>query len=177
MPLRFEAATFESYDYQRNPAMYKAVEMCEDLAATPLPFGEGEAWVVFLHGATGLGKTHLLCATLHHWAGRRGRAVFWSVPALLAHLQAFIADNDGMNLSRAMNELVSPEIMLGLDDLGTEKGTEWAGMQLYRIIDGRYGAQALTVVTSNVWPVDLIDERLRSRMREGFMACEGESQR
>lgn len=177
LPLLFEGATFESYHYGCNPAMYKAAEMCWDLASTPWPMNELSPWVVFMHGAAGLGKTHLLSATLHHWAGRNGRAVFWSVPALLAYLQAFVADNDTRGLNGAVDELTSPDILLGLDDLGTEKHTEWAGMQLYRVIDGRYVAQAATVVTSNTWPVEEIDERLRSRMREGFVACEGEDRR
>jgi len=52
---------------------------------------------------------------------------------------------------------------LVVDDLGTERLTEWAAEVLFRIFNARYIARAHTLVASNVRPEDLAEPRLRSR--------------
>jgi len=50
-----------------------------------------------------------------------------------------------------------------VDDLGTERLTEWAAEVLFRIFNARYVAKAHALVASNVRPEDLAEPRLRSR--------------
>jgi len=50
-----------------------------------------------------------------------------------------------------------------MDDLGTERLTDWAAEVLFRIFNARYAARAHTLVASNVRPEDLAEPRLRSR--------------
>ena len=50
-----------------------------------------------------------------------------------------------------------------VDELGTERLTDWAAAVLFRIFNARYVARAHTLVASNVRPEDLAEPRLRSR--------------
>ena len=50
-----------------------------------------------------------------------------------------------------------------VDELGTERLTDWAAEVLFRIFNARYVARAHTLVASNVRPKDLAEPRLRSR--------------
>ena len=52
---------------------------------------------------------------------------------------------------------------LVVDELGTERLTDWAAAVLFRIFNARYVARAHTLVASNVRPEDLAEPRLRSR--------------
>ncbi len=63
-----------------------------------------------------------------------------------------------------------------LDDLGTEKMTEWASEQLYRVLDGRYDRGLPTIITSNVQS-DSLDPRILSRYAEGLVVCNGKDVR
>ncbi len=52
---------------------------------------------------------------------------------------------------------------LVVDDLGTERPTDWAAEVLFRVFNVRYTARAHTLVVSNVQPEEMPGPRLRSR--------------
>jgi DNA replication protein DnaC len=52
---------------------------------------------------------------------------------------------------------------LVVDELGTERLTDWADEVLFRIFNARHVARAHTLVASNVRPEDLAEPGLRSR--------------
>lgn len=55
--------------------------------------------------------------------------------------------------------------LLVLDDLGTQKSSEWNEQELFKLIDGRISNNLITIVTSN-YSIDKlnVDERLKSRL-------------
>jgi len=156
-----ESDTFDSFDLELAPEMREPYEQCRKVAA-------GEAWCAFLLGPTGNGKTHLAIAALQETDG-----YFWKAPDLLAFLRRRIDVGDADDIVDRYRESTA---LLVLDDLGVENPTEWAHEQLYRILDARSDRRAPTIITSNQHKQG-INERIRSRYREGYVACAGKDQR
>ena len=158
--------TFAAFDLSASGGkMARALERCKAVA-------EGDAWCAFLYGRPGNGKTHLAIAALHERVG-----VFWKVPDWLANLRKVTFGEsypyDAETLIQGAGE---GEYLLVLDDYGAHNPTDWAQEQLYRVIDMRYENRVPTIVTSNV-PLELVDERVTSRFREGLVICEGKDYR
>jgi len=168
LPLRFQEASFENFEVARNPQMALAVAACRELV-------EGLRDRVLLYGAPGLGKTHLLAASVK--AARQGGAAawYWEMPDLLAHLRERVRDEE-RPLEAEIMALSSPTALLAIDDYGAHNATDWAQEQCYRILNHRYGSGAATMITSNV-PIESLDERIRSRWRDGLVLCEGKDVR
>ena len=56
---------------------------------------------------------------------------------------------------------------LALDDIGSEKATDWALQMLYLLIDRRYSQMLKTIITSNLTLdqiADRLDDRISSRI-------------
>src|SRR3990172_7049215 len=158
--------TFDAFDLTLAPNLGPAYEQCRAVA-------DGRSWVAFLTGGPGNGKTHLACAALLAWSGR---GVFWKVPEFMGWLRGFVADGAGEYVETILANYGGAGFLLVLDDYGAHNETDWAGEQLYRLIDQRYENRAPTIVTSNA-PIERIDERVRSRLREGMVSCRGRDQR
>lgn len=154
--------TFENFDLVKAPEMQQAVRQCWSVA-------RGEVWCAFLLGLPGTGKTHLAIAAMNEYTGR---SAFWKVPDFLAFLRGRIPEGDSESIIAAYEG----DFLLVLDDLGAENPTDWASEQLYRILDRRSDERQPTIITSNQ-PQEGIDERLRSRFREGYVPCAGKDQR
>ncbi len=153
--------TFETFDLRRNPSMREAYDRCRAVA-------KGETWSALLTGTYGTGKTHLAIAALNLF----GRGEFWKVPDLLDWLRKAAYDDKGIGIDAALRRFRAATGLLILDDLGTEKMTEWAGEQLYRILDSRYEMRLPTIITSNQ-DFGKLDGRVSSRYAEGLVPCEG----
>src|SRR3990167_4765692 len=159
---RCETNSFESFDLVRNPTMKAALEACHAVAS-------GGRWSCFLAGGFGNGKTHLAIAAFKQHCTRH---YFWKVPDFLDWMRRSIFDEgwDSEYLLRPYRE--PPGGLVVFDDLGAENPTDWAGEQLYRVLDSRYDGKLPTIITSNA-PLEAIDGRIRSRFREGLIVCEG----
>ena len=122
-------------------------------------------WLVIL-GSTGWGKTHLaVCAINERLCepsiGPAGELIV--VPDLLTALKEGFQD-DSMD-DRLRGYARAP--FLVLDDLGTEHNTEWAKVQLFRILDSRYAKRLPTIITSNrslAYLEDRVRDRVMSRL-------------
>jgi len=112
-----------------------------------------------LREPTGNGKTHLAAAAANHLLAQGRAVLFVTAPELLAMIQ------DGFDSGQAedLTGVCQRAPWLVVDDLGTERLTEWAAEVLFRIFNARYVARAHTLVASNVRPEDLAEPRLRSR--------------
>jgi len=141
--------------------MQLAYDQCQKVAG-------GEAWCGFLPGTPGNRKTHLAIAAINAY---EGPARFWKVPDFLAFLRRHVPEGDSEDI---VGRYAGEEFLLVLDDLGAEKETDWASEQIYRILDRRSDEHLPTIITSNA---DRIDERLRSRYREGYVPCAGKDRR
>ena len=167
IPPRFEVCAFENFKLALNLGMKVALGAVQEVA-------EGRSWGTLLIGEYGTGKTHLAIATMKTSIHERP-SVFWSVPLLLDFWRRAY-NVDAFNIEDLMRPYLMGKFLLVLDDLGTEKPTEWAGERLYEVIDARYGASLPTIVTSNVDPGRL-DPRIISRFGRGVVACTGKDVR
>jgi len=175
VPPLFHVCTFASFDLSLNPGMERALRAAKAVAA-------GRLWGALLIGECGTGKTHLAVAAMKETV--HPGAMFRAVPHLLDYWRhAYEADRRTPEEERvvgAIEELMAPfmtgRCLLVLDDLGTEKATEWAGERLWLMLDARYGASLPTIVTSNVDP-DRLDPRILSRFGRGVVACTGKDVR
>ena len=158
--------TFETFlpeGHSPDPAvralLRAAYESCRAFVEDPEKFQN--KWLL-ITGSYGCGKTHLAAAIANHCLAHGTPVLFINTPDLLDHLRAgFAPDADG-SYSDRFDELRSVSVLV-LDDLGTESPTPWATEKLYQLLNYRYNAKMLTVITTNKDLKD-IDPRVASRL-------------
>ncbi len=170
VPLRYRSRSFASFEVREGTA--GAFEAAREVAEAPHS--------LLLFGPAGTGKTHLAVAILAGMADRgalydrvygRLHARFAVVPELLDELRESVRFPQADDPLRPLFDID----LLVLDDLGTEKPTEWVVDRLYVLINRRYNARLATVVTSNYRPAQLNQRgygRMVSRLMEDAAAVE-----
>jgi DNA replication protein DnaC len=95
------------------------------------------------------------------------------VPDFLDEIRASYHEDDEDDYDRESPfELAKQSTVLILDDLGTEKITEWAREKLLQLINYRMNNQLATIITTNLSLND-ISERLGQRVHSRLKAmCE-----
>ena len=119
---------------------------------------------LYVCGPVGVGKTLLACALGNELAQRGAQAWFVRTPVLLLKLvESMTQDQTGTLLS----EYVEPTILV-LDDVGAEKGSDYARRTLQTLYDMRRDVGRRTIWTSNLdlgqLSEFLADDRLSSRI-------------
>lgn len=105
---------------------------------------------LILHGAVGRGKTHLLVGLLRDLVLKRGQRVrFIEFTRLLSALKA--GYTEGRSDAAVFDDLVAVPI-LGIDELGKGRLTDWELTVIDELIGRRYNANALTFGTTNFRP-------------------------
>lgn len=119
---------------------------------------------LLLGGPTGTGKTHHAYAALRAIvmaaARRPGRTLEWVAATHSGFVDELRPGGDGI-------DAYADADLLLLDDVGAAHITSWNSDALYRLIDHRWSAQALTIFTTNFGPNDLttaLGERFTSRL-------------
>lgn len=118
------------------------------------------AWLV-LYGESGTGKTHLAMAVANEVRARHQTCLLATVPGWLTLLKSGFKDGsyeDLLNLSLRADYLI-------LDDLGTQKETDWSYEQLFHVLNTRYNERKPLMVTMNMVP-SVLDMRLSSRLMD-----------
>jgi DNA replication protein DnaC len=93
--------------------------------------------------------------------------LFISVPELLLQLRGTFNKSDAETSEQELLEKYSNAKVLYLDDLGTEKPSDWAISTLFLLIDRRYSEMLRTVISSNLsldQLADRLDDRIASRI-------------
>jgi len=142
-----------------RPAVQDVLERCYEFARDP------RGWLVLV-GPYGTGKTHLAYGIVSELL-KNGIGVFASTaPDMLQVLrQGFGEEGEYEKRLKTFREVA----VLVIDDLATERGTDWAIEQLYSVINHRYEANMPMVVTTNVHPEDSqgrIEPRIASRLMD-----------
>ena len=135
----------------------------------------------YFHGPVGTGKTDLavsflknvilnsepLCEYDGRYRLQDNIGLFVSVPVMLLNIRgAFKSETvEEMDL---IKKYMKPEILI-LDDLGTEKTTDWVIQTLYVIINSRYEEDKQTVITSN-YSLDEIRKNLNDKIASRIIA-------
>lgn len=114
-----------------------------------------ERWM-FMYGPPGSGKTHLAIGA-YNAVSRQQPAAFVRASAMIGYLRDGIDDH---TVDARLEQLKTIGFLV-IDDLATERPSDWGLARLYDIIDARYAARRPTVITSNVNLLRLIPERPR----------------
>ena len=162
---RFRRYTFTNFKPYVSQGAAKAVERVEDYLARwdeNREAGKG----LYLCGDVGTGKTHLAVAILNELVRKkRVPSLFVTVPELLDNLRETY-NKPGRNLDEWMDAVQNAEFLV-LDDLGSERPTEWVRERIFVIVNHRYREALPTIFTSNIGPKDLatqLGERTASRI-------------
>ena len=143
-----ERMTFESFNPDgaqsakpnERASLVIALTAARDFAKNP------ERWL-YLHGPTGVGKTHLAVAIATVRAKKGDSITLWSVPDLLDNLRHTYS-NPNESTFYALFDTVRNSELLILDDFGTQQMTDWALEKLYQLISHRHDRLLPTVITS-----------------------------
>jgi DNA replication protein DnaC len=136
---------------------------------------------LYFCGGVGTGKTHLAVAVMNElMRKKRVPSLFVTVPELLDNLRETY-NKPGRNLDEWMDAVQNAEFLV-LDDLGSERPTEWVKERIFVIVNHRYRDALPTVFTSNIGPKDLAEqlgERTASRIIAmcDWIALEGDDYR
>jgi len=192
IPPRLAGASFETYKPTCSE-QERALEKSRVFAANGLDnIDQGRG--LFFQGTVGTGKSHLSVSIFRAIVGSNidrfgrpgsdngfvGELVFdgfycsmISVVDLLGTLrESFGVEQLRAPARRLLNRARSDAVVI-LDDIGTEKPSEWVEEQLYALIDLRYRMQRSTIFTTNCSMKKLegqIGRRSVSRIME---MCEG----
>lgn len=133
-PLRYRSAKAEDIP--------DAVSSCLDFS--------GDKNGLYLWGSVGSGKTHTLYAIREYYL--RGCS-FLYVKSFAAILQEIRDSFDKESYGEVVDITEyarKKNVSVAIDDIGAEKETEWAGEQLYRLVNHAYENRSPIIFTSNL---------------------------
>ena len=159
IPLKYRTCSFENFSASGQLA--PVLRRCQEYAKDP-------RGGLLLHGAYGVGKTHLAVAIAREIILQGRRIEFVYVPKLLRKIRrAFRDDYQGPDELALISRYAEELPYLVLDDIGVEKITDWARQTLDVIFYERDAHNLATVITSNLSPDEIekkIDARISSRI-------------
>lgn len=134
---------------------------------------------LFIHGDVGTGKTYIAYALKNAWERpvervranpetgqdekymKQRKALFWNTTELLRSIKADF-DRGNAEKERAEERLMEHQGLLFLDDLGSERMSDWVAETFYLVVNYRYNRLLPTIYTSNFGVADLA-ERIGDR--------------
>lgn len=149
MDEKFRASTFDAFRQTKNNA--RNLRLCRRYA-------EGFAEMVeknqglLLYGNVGTGKTFAAACIANYLLDRR-------VPTVMTSFVKII-DSASLNNRETANQFISRlnrAKLLIIDDLGAERGTDYALERVYDVIDSRYRARLPMILTTNL----TVDEMMK----------------
>ena len=166
-----ERMTFEAFVETGAPSAtddeQASINMAFEHTRTIAKEERPDRWL-YLHGPTGIGKTHLAVAIANVRIERGAPVVFWSVSDLFDKLRQTYSDPDESAFFKLFDAVRNCEFLI-LDDLGQQNMTDWTLEKLYQLIAYRHDRVLPTVITSQYIIWDGADNeglgRVRSRLQ------------
>lgn len=123
---------------------------------------------LYLHGATGLGKTHLSLAIANTVAENGFRVIYDSAQNILSSLERekFSHNNSG----EREKEILDCDLLI-IDDLGSEFSTQFTVAAVYNIINTRLNRSKPVIISTNLTKNELeakYTQRVTSRIIGGY---------
>jgi DNA replication protein DnaC len=139
---------------------------------------------IMIYGAPSVGKSHLAAALMRNqmpkYANDKGVNANWtSTPMLLAEIRQAFKESSSSSELDLIKSYVKWDLLV-MDDLGSEKPTEWALATLCTIINERLNELKTTIITSNLSTKKLnaLDSRISNRIMSYLrIHFEGENRR
>jgi len=151
----------------RLPDRYRdAVPRHEESTRWLRDYAEGQMVNYAIVGSPGVGKTWEMAAIVRALLTDEVRRVPATMVTVTTMLDALRPNADGA--SDIGQFQCAP--VLGIDDMGAEKSTEWTDEQLFMVADYRHNRNLPTIVTSNLSPAKLearYGPRICRRLFEG----------
>lgn len=121
---------------------------------------------LYLFGGVGTGKTHLVVGAMRVLLERGFRGEFVNARNFVMRCQAAFRQEESTR--EIVDEILNRAHFLILDDLGSEKATEYVRQSLLHLVDECYSREIVLVVTSNCdfEALNQLDERIASRLVE-----------
>lgn len=162
LPELTEHMTLENFRTDGNPTLEEALGLAKALADG----SQDVLWLILLAGVD-RGKTHLAVAICRRRLERGLAARYEFVPQMLGELRDGFELEGEQSYRMKMNMLCNVSLLV-LDDIGTEKSTEWGREQLLMIVHRR-GINGLPLVVTTNKELDRIvgddteDQRVASK--------------
>jgi len=177
---RMKGYTLANFDHYISPAATRArIRVDEYLKNWEENREAGRG--LYYCGGVGTGKTHLAVGVMNElMARKRVPSLFVTVPEFLDNLRETYMI-PGRDLDEWMDTVKNADLLV-LDDLGSERPTEWVRERIFVIVNHRYREALPTLFTSNIGPKDLasqLGERTASRIIAmcDWISLEGEDYR
>ncbi len=152
--------TFESFEQRYRGAAYNIAKKYAE------EFDLGTKYGLMFYGHAGSGKTHLAVAITKKIIEEKQVLVkFVRIVDLLLEIRKTFDENESWkaeNESDLLRKYTFTPLLI-LDDIGSEKTTDWVRQVLYQIIDERWIEQKPIIVTSNL-TLDELEGRLGERI-------------
>ncbi len=116
---------------------------------------------LYLYGKVGVGKTHTMHAIKNYFIKTYNRAWFENYTEMIAKIKSESLSNYGF--SETLDRLKKYEYPIFIDDITTEKVTDFQEETMYRILNERYNNGYVTYLSSNR-DVDVITNVFGSRI-------------
>lgn len=125
---------------------------------------------LYLHGATGLGKTHLSLAIANTVAEKGYKVIYDSAQNILSSLERekFGSNNTG----EREKEILDCDLLI-IDDLGSEFSTQFTVAAVYNIINTRLNRSKPVIISTNLTGAELeakYTQRITSRIIGGYVS-------
>ena len=144
IPKKFWTAELDNYQPISAPQQ-RAYEVCKEFVHN---FNPEEGKGITLVGPTQMGKTHLMVGVLKAlYREKRVRGFFFDTKEMLFQLR-FYMNNEEDKYSRFLKFLMNVPVLV-LDDLGSERLSDWSVETISLIITYRYNYQLSTLITTN----------------------------
>lgn len=146
--------------------MSEILEYCKNYAEDFGPESES----LYLHGATGLGKTHLSLAIANVVAESGYKVVYDTAQNILSSLERekFSYSNNG----EKEKEILDCDLLI-IDDLGSEFSTQFTVAAVYNIINTRLNRSKPVIISTNLTKNELetkYTQRVTSRIIGGYVS-------
>jgi len=122
-----------------------------DIAAWADRVAAGDTCSLLLVGLVGRGKSHQAYGALRRIVERSWPRSLSIVAGPAPDLLDDARPSPGVDGREVIRRYREADVLM-LDDVGAEKGSDWVGEQLYRILDYRYRYLRPTLVVSNLPP-------------------------
>ena len=164
IPKRFWNASFSNY-IPETPSQSTALLKAKQFVYT---FNPEEGRGITFVGNPGVGKTHLAVAILKEiYNLKRVRGIFFDTKDLIYRIKILMDERKDLKL---INYIVNHPLLV-LDDLGSERLSEWQRELLSYIITQRYNNMKSTIITTNY----RLEEKINGKLGQDLSSRLGEN--